>query len=83
KDMWMSDVLDIGSAEEGKKWDTVDDICCPRCGQAMDRASDPGQPHIWYESCADHGLFMDAGEFTDFAHETLADRFRRLIRGGR
>jgi hypothetical protein len=26
---------------------------------------------------------MDAGEFTDYKHETLADRFRSLIKGER
>jgi hypothetical protein len=28
-------------------------------------------------------VFMDAGEFTDFKHETLADWFRGLIKGKR
>jgi hypothetical protein len=28
-------------------------------------------------------MFMDAGEFTDYKHETLSDWFRSLIRGER
>ncbi|MCB1678035.1 MAG: zf-TFIIB domain-containing protein [Halioglobus sp.] len=80
---WMGDALDAGDAREGRKWDTVDDIACPRCGRDMAKASDPGQPHIWYEVCGDHGLFMDAGEFTDYKQETLLDWFRGLIRGAR
>jgi hypothetical protein len=28
-------------------------------------------------------MFMDAGEFTDYKHETLADWFRGLIKGKR
>jgi hypothetical protein len=28
-------------------------------------------------------MFMDAGEFTDYKHETLADWFRSLIKGSR
>jgi hypothetical protein len=43
----------------------------------------PDQPHIWYEVCRDHGMFMDAGEFTDYKNETLADWFRSLLRGAR
>jgi Zn-finger nucleic acid-binding protein len=84
KGKWMGDALDMGNVEEGKKWDAVDDIACPRCGTDMEKASDPTQPHIWYESCVnDHGVFMDAGEFTDYKHETLADWFRGLIKGAR
>ena len=80
KSMWMGDALDTGDAEDGKKWDAVEDIACPRCAKDMEKVSDPIQPHIWYETCSEHGTFMDAGEFTDFKHETLADRFRGLIR---
>lgn len=83
KSKWMGDALDTGSASDGKKWDAVEDIACPRCGKDMDKASDPDQPHIWYEVCTDHGMFMDAGEFTDFKNETLADWFRSMIKGSR
>jgi Zn-finger nucleic acid-binding protein len=83
KAKWMGDALDMGSSEEGKKWDAVDDIACPRCGKDMEKNSDPAQPHIWYEACDQHGMFMDAGEFTDYKHETLADWFRGLIKGSR
>jgi Zn-finger nucleic acid-binding protein len=83
KGKWMGDALDMGNVEEGKKWDAVDDIACPRCGTDMEKTSDPSQPHIWYEVCKDHGMFMDAGEFTDYKHETLADWFRSLIKGSR
>jgi Zn-finger nucleic acid-binding protein len=83
KQKWMGDALDIGKPSKGKKWDAVDEVACPRCGQNMKRAPDPDQPHIWYEICEDHGMFMDAGEFTDFKHETLSDWFRSLIKGSR
>ena len=39
--------------------------------------------HIWYEVCNKHGMFFDAGEFTDFKYETLLDKFRGLITGKR
>jgi len=77
----MGDALDTGRASEGKKWDPLENVGCPRCGQHMEKAADPDQPHIWYEVCKDHGMFMDAGEFTDYKQETLSDWFRSLIRG--
>ena len=58
-------------------------VACPRCGQDMEKTFDPDQPHIWYETCKEHGMFMDAGEFTDFKHETLVDWFRGLVKGKR
>jgi Zn-finger nucleic acid-binding protein len=81
KGKWMGDALDTGRASEGKKWDVLEQVGCPRCGQHMEKAADPDQPHIWYEVCKDHGMFMDAGEFTDYKQETLSDWFRSLIRG--
>ena len=83
KKKWMGDALDIGDPDKGKEWDTVEDIDCPRCGKEMHKTSDPDQVHIWYEVCDEHGMFMDAGEFTDYKHETLADWFRSLIKGSR
>ncbi len=49
----------------------------------MEKTADPKQLHIWYESCEEHGMFMDAGEFTDFQHESPLDFFRGLIKGDR
>jgi Zn-finger nucleic acid-binding protein len=78
-----SEVLDEGNPREGRKWDRHVDINCPRCSKKMLKSSDPKQTHIWYEVCVDHGMFMDAGEFTDYKFETLKDRFRDMIRGKR
>jgi len=83
KSKWMGDALDLGNPAEGRKWDQVGDIACPRCGKDMEKTSDSKQKHIWYETCSEHGMFMDAGEFTDYKHETLIDRFRSLVKGGR
>ncbi len=83
KGKWMGDALDTGDPEEGKKWDAVEDIACPRCGKDMEKRCDPAQHHIWFEECVEHGMFMDAGEFTDYMHETPADWFRKLIKGSR
>lgn len=79
-----SHVLDIGDAEKGARWDSRADIDCPRCGKSMHKTGDPKQKHIWYEICHEHGMFMDAGEFTDLKDESwLLDWFRSLIKGDR
>jgi Zn-finger nucleic acid-binding protein len=83
KTMEGSETLDTGDPVEGWKWDSRADINCPRCGKPMDKSADPKQIHIWYESCPDHGMFMDAGEFADFKQETLLDYLRGLIKGKR
>ena len=75
--------VDSGDPKEGWKWDSHSDIDCPRCGKLMKNSADPSQNHIWYEVCEDHGIFMDAGEFSDFKDENLLDCFRGLIKGSR
>lgn len=83
KERWMSEFIDTGDPEVGKKFNKIDDIDCPRCGSPMKTVSDPDQPHIWYEACEDHGMYFDAGEFTDYKYETLLDKFRDLVKGKR
>jgi len=79
KKSWMSDFLDSGDPQIGKTYNRVRDIQCPRCSKPMSKIRDPKQSHLEYEACAEHGVFMDAGEFTDFKHETLLDIFKGLI----
>lgn len=76
KDKWMSDYVDSGDPEVGKQQNKIRDIECPRCGKPMVKKSDPVQTHIQYEACDEHGLYFDAGEFTDYKYETLMDIFR-------
>lgn len=83
KDKWMSEFIDSGDPEVGKQYDQIEDVNCPKCGKQMEKLHDPAQPHIWYEACEEHGMFFDAGEFTDFKYETLADKFRSLLKGRR
>ncbi len=79
-----SEVIDQGDVTLGTKYNTVDQIQCPRCTTLLTRMVDLRQPHIWYESCpVCYGTFFDAGEFTDFKHETLGDLFRRIGLKGR
>ncbi len=79
KGRWMADFVDSGDPESGKAYDEVRDINCPRCGKPMKHVTDPKQKHLTYEVCEEHGMFMDAGEFTDYKHETPMDLFRGLV----
>jgi Zn-finger nucleic acid-binding protein len=84
KDQWRPDYIDSGDPQKGKEFNKFRDINCPRCGKQMDKVSDPKQRHIQLETCSEHGVFMDAGEFRDYKNETLMDIFRgavSLIRG--
>lgn len=84
KNEWMSEFLDDGDPKEGREFDAIGDIRCPRCEKQMDRLYDLKQHHIWYEACPDgHGKFFDAGEFTDWIYNTVIDRIRDLTKGKR
>ena len=79
KDLAGSESIDTGDPAVGAIFNRDDRIQCPRCHGAMIRMVDPSQPHIWYESCSVcHGVFFDAGEFSDYKHHTPADFIRRL-----
>jgi len=79
KEKWMSDHIDDGDPSLGEKNNKIRDINCPRCHKPMELVSDPVQKHIQYEACAEHGMYFDAGEFTDFKYETLMDVFRDFV----
>lgn len=79
KGNWMADFADSGDPDVGKSYNVVRDIDCPRCSKKMTHIADPRQPHLLYELCDEHGIFMDAGEFTDYKHETPMDLFRGLL----
>ncbi len=83
--IWGPDTnVDTGSETLGKKYDSVDDIDCPKCKVKMDKIEDQAQPHIWMESCAVCGsTFYDAGELTDLSEKTLSDFFKRFTKGTR
>ena len=83
KDKWMSEFIDSGDSDIGRKFNEIEDIDCPRCGKRMSKVSVGKQPHIWYEACNEHGVYLDAGEFTDYKYETIIDKFRDLTTGSR
>jgi uncharacterized protein len=79
-----AEAIDIGDPEVGAIFNHDDRIRCPRCSGPMIRMVDAQQTHIWFESCGIcHGVFFDAGEFTDFKQHTIGDFFRRLRAGER
>lgn len=74
-----ADSIDTGSPAVGQFMNSKDGYDCPRCGGNMLRLVDPGQPHIWYETCSScRGSFMDAGEFSDLTEYSVSDLFKRL-----
>lgn len=79
KDKWMAEYIDSGDRDVGKKHNLIRDVNCPRCGKLMNNLSDPQQEHILYEACEEHGMYFDAGEFTDYKYETLTDIFRDFV----
>ena len=80
KKLSHSEAIDIGNPKVGKAYNKITKIKCPVCTTPMIRMVDHQQPHIWYESCATcHGVFFDAGEFTDYKHHTPMDFIKDLM----
>lgn len=53
---------------------------CPKDRQPLFRMLVAGQPHIAIETCGFcHGVFFDAGEFSDFKEDTFGERLRFLF----
>ena len=76
--------IDIGDPKQGRNYNQIEVVNCPRCLTQMTRTADERQPHIHYEYCEIcYGMFLDAGEFRDFKEETILDLFRRLFVKGR
>ena len=79
KDEWTSVTLDDGDSYLGRIYNEITKIDCPRCDKTMESVNDPKQPHIQYEVCQEHGVIMDAGEFTDFRELTLKEAFEHIL----
>lgn len=82
-----SPIIDQGSRSAGRELDKIPHIHCPRCldrgiNVRMITMVDADQPHIRLERCpACGGTYLDAGEFTDLKHHTMADLVRDLRSG--
>jgi uncharacterized protein len=80
KELKNAETIDIGDPVIGKGFNKIENINCPKCATPMIRMVDAGQPHIHYEGCGVcHGLFFDAGEFSDYKEESLMDRIRDML----
>ncbi len=74
------DRIDMGDPTKGTEMDAVRDIHCPRCSVKLVKLSMIDQTHIKYEQCATcGGVFLDAGEFTDFKRLTVAEKVKRVL----
>jgi len=75
-----SESVDSGDKDMGKEYDKKKKVNCPKCLTLMTRKADVRQKHIVYEYCnACHGVFFDAGEFTDFKERTILDFIKKII----
>jgi Zn-finger nucleic acid-binding protein len=76
-----ADVLDSGDRSLGTRFDQVGLVRCPVDNQTMVRMVDRARPSLWFESCPHcHGVFFDAGEFTEFREDNVRDLFMRRRR---
>lgn len=79
-DMRGSQVIDTGDPEQGKRLNAIDRYPCPRCKGPTVRMVDREQTHVWYEQCFScGGVWLDAGEFRDLKHDSIADFFRDIF----
>ena len=79
KDKQAAAAIDTGDVKIGKQSNAVDSYQCPRCGGSMAKVVDPGQTHIWYETCRScNGSYLDAGELRDLSSLTISDIFKRI-----
>ena len=71
--------IDTGDPEQGERYDEQRDIICPRCDVKIIKLKFPGQD-INYEQCGQcGGVFLDAGEFTEWAGLPIGERLARLL----
>ena len=80
KKMKGADAIDTGPSKLGQEYDSMKNVRCAVCEDAMERVHASFQPHLHYEICRKgHGAFFDAGEFKEFAQEgSLADFVKSL-----
>ena len=76
---WMSGDLDEGDAELGRQHNDIEDVKCPHCHQTMVLMSHPEHEDLWYESCSDHGIYFDAGEFAATQREAMMQQFQNFM----
>lgn len=76
-----SEKIDMGSEVQGKMYQDIREIDCPKCHQRMVSMIDKDQFHIKYECCQNcFGTFFDASEFRDLKEVTVLERFQQLLK---
>ena len=79
KEEWRSLFLDTGDPKVGAIYNEIKEIDCPRCHEQMHHQKDIHQNHIEYEVCLEHGVFMDAGEFSDYKVVSVLESIQNFI----
>ena len=80
KKIRASEQLDNGSPTDGKKFNKIDRINCPKCRTLMIKMVDKDQPHISYESCSVcYGAFYDAGEFKESLNPGFLKKVKNMF----
>ena len=76
-----SESIDIGSEVQGKMYQDIREIDCPKCFQRMVPMVDKDQFHIKYECCQNcFGTFFDSSEFRDLKEVTVLEKFQQLLK---
>lgn len=80
-----SEEIDTGDRVAGRILDDQRDIDCPACGMRMVELVALKRRDIRYEKCSQcYGVFLDAGEFTDFKQDRgFLDMLAAALSGNR
>jgi Zn-finger nucleic acid-binding protein len=79
-----ADIIDSGTENKGKAYDTIKEISCPKCNVSMEQRQDHAKDNLSYETCACcQGVFLDAGEYKKLADEKSILNFLKNLFQGR
>jgi hypothetical protein len=80
KDAPGIEAIDADPGESSARYNTLRDIDCPECHKKLIKMVDRAQYHIQFEACTYcHGVFFDAGEFSDYTEYSFMVRVRQTI----
>ena len=70
--------IDTGDGLAGLRYDSIENIGCPRGHGQMATVVNPSLLHIYFERCSVcKGIWFDAGEFTDYSKADVGALFNR------
>ena len=80
KEIPGSETIDIGDPSIGDRFDQKRNINCPICETHLTpMVYLLSHSHIFFEKCPDcHGLWFDAGEFTNYKQDTDAEELDEM-----